>query len=128
MKRIVAPAVSLLVLSLSMAAFASTGIRSVGVRLIFPLTGIPLYLGGEVVTEAAFGDLFRSLSSSRLTAARCSSAAPMSHWRVTQTRRPHSCGFRPDWRTSIRPGSSRHSSSVPVRRYGSTRRTRSSSR
>ena len=61
MKRIVVLAVSLLVLSLSMTAFASTGIRSVGVRLILPFTGVPLYLGGEVVTEAAFGDLSFSL-------------------------------------------------------------------
>ena len=61
MKRIVALAVSLLMLSLSMTASASTGIRSVGVRLILPFTGVPLYLGGEVVTEVAFGDLSFSL-------------------------------------------------------------------
>jgi len=43
------------------AGLASIGIRSVGLRLILPFTGVPLYLGGEVVTEAPFGDLSFSL-------------------------------------------------------------------
>ncbi len=37
------------------------GLRSVGLRLILPFTGVPLYLGAEVVTEASFGDLSISL-------------------------------------------------------------------
>jgi len=61
MKRIVALTALLLVLCLGVTAFASTGIRSVGVRLILPFSGVPLYWGGEVVTEAAFGDLSFSL-------------------------------------------------------------------
>jgi hypothetical protein len=62
MKRIVVLfAVPALVLSIGMIAIASTGIRSVGLRVILPFTGVPLYLGGEVVTEAPFGDLSFSL-------------------------------------------------------------------
>ena len=39
----------------------SAGIRSVGLRLILPWSGIPLSLGAEVVTDAAFGGLSFSL-------------------------------------------------------------------
>lgn len=39
----------------------SAGIRSIGLRLILPWSGIPLSVGAEVVTDAAFGSLSFSL-------------------------------------------------------------------
>jgi len=43
------------------AGLAAAGIRSVGLRLILPFTGVPLHLAGEIVAEAPFGDLSFSL-------------------------------------------------------------------
>jgi len=39
----------------------SAGIRSVGLRLILPATGIPLVVGAEVVTDVSLGELSISL-------------------------------------------------------------------
>jgi len=40
---------------------SSLGLRSVGLRVILPFTGIPISIGAEVVTEASFGGLSLSL-------------------------------------------------------------------
>jgi len=40
---------------------SSLGLRSVGLRVILPFTGIPISVGAEVVAEASFGGLSFSL-------------------------------------------------------------------
>lgn len=54
-------AVGLLVVAITGLPVSSLGLRSVGLRLILPFTGIPLSIGAEIVTDASFGRLSISL-------------------------------------------------------------------
>ncbi len=60
-RRAVLVIVVLSVVACSCLPAVSAGIRSVGLRLILPWSGIPLLLGAEVVTNASFGGLSISL-------------------------------------------------------------------
>lgn len=61
MKRRAVYVVLVLIIASACLPASSSGIRSVGLRLIFPFTGIPLALGAEVVTDISFGRLSISL-------------------------------------------------------------------
>lgn len=54
-------AVGLLVVAITGLSASSLGLRSVGLRLILPFTGIPLSVGAEVVTDVPFGRVSISL-------------------------------------------------------------------
>jgi len=54
-------AVGLFVVAITGLPASSLGLRSVGLRLILPFTGIPLSIGAEIVTDASFGRLSISL-------------------------------------------------------------------
>ena len=57
---VVVAVLAVLVASMGLHA-ATAGIRSVGLRVILPFSGIPLVLGAEIVTDAGFGGLSISL-------------------------------------------------------------------
>jgi hypothetical protein len=63
MKHRAVQAIIVLVLIVASTCLPATpaGIRSVGLRLILPWSGIPLSLGAEVVTDTEFGGLSLSL-------------------------------------------------------------------
>ncbi len=54
-------AVGLLVAAITALPASSLGLRSVGLRVILPFTGIPLSIGAEVVTGVSFGRVSISL-------------------------------------------------------------------